>query len=496
MPKLSLWQGEKYTLDAKWIDQQVLEQFVVGGVDLYVHKYMGANNPNVTNDATQPVYPNVSAQNIQDLLFLENRDRIYDKDIYRIRGHYAISDLDLDLSQFGLMIASGTIFITIHTINCVDTVGRKLMSGDVIELPNLKEFYSLDETVPVALKRYYVVQDATRASVGYSPTWWSHLWRCKCTPLVDSQEFSQILNQPVIGTNGLPILINGNTISYGNINSSGPVYQLTNDAVVAQAEFNLPLSGYDTNQLFAPLYVNGDPKQGPLPPGSSPEQKFTGYLVGNGEAVDGYSVTPATVFPDTPTTGQYVLRQDYFPARLYRWSGNVWQYVNSNVRTGLTPGTGQTMRDKYINNANTFVNSSGNTEPIIQTLSNLFRPDRETPSFPPGEDTVPNTEYIVPFSPTPAYPLQLGSTMVITLTGDVTPVMTNPQSTLYTFVVFQDSVGQHTYNWPSNFIGAGNISPSWQTANPNTVASQTFAYIKTNNTFIATTNMTYGPSHA
>ncbi len=34
------------------------------------------------------------------LLFLENRDRVYDKNIYRFRGHYNVQNLDFDLSQF------------------------------------------------------------------------------------------------------------------------------------------------------------------------------------------------------------------------------------------------------------------------------------------------------------------------------------------------------------------------------------------------------------
>ena len=375
MARISLWKNEKYGLDAKFFDRTISEQFTVGGVDAYIHKYLGTNNPNVTNDATQPNYPNLSANNIQDLLFLENRDRKYAQDIYRLRCHYNTQDLDLDLSQFGLMIASGTLYITFHMVDMVNAIGRKLMSGDVLELPNLKDFYSLDETIPVALKRFYVVQEGTRPQAGYSPTWWSHLWRVKCTPMVDSQEYADILNQTVIGVNGQPIMVNGNTTTYGNITSSGNMYQSINDAIIAQATEEVPESGYNTNALWAPLFVDGNPKKGTLPVGSSPQQKFTGYLVNDGTAVDGYPVTTATEFPSSPSVGQYVLRQDYFPARLYRWSGTTWQYVTTEQRTQLTPGTGQTQRDTFVNNPGTFVDSSGNTEPILQTLSTLFRPD-------------------------------------------------------------------------------------------------------------------------
>ena len=65
-------------------------------------------------DATKPAYPNTSAQNIQDLLYLENRDRKYDPDVYKMRGIYQRADQDFDLSQFGLFLQTGTIFMTFH----------------------------------------------------------------------------------------------------------------------------------------------------------------------------------------------------------------------------------------------------------------------------------------------------------------------------------------------------------------------------------------------
>ena len=53
------------------------------------------------------------------------------------------------------------------------------MSGDVIEFPHMKEDFSLDETIPIALKRYYVIEDVNRAAEGFSQTWWPHLLRLK-----------------------------------------------------------------------------------------------------------------------------------------------------------------------------------------------------------------------------------------------------------------------------------------------------------------------------
>lgn len=362
MPRLSLWKPDRHSPDFKFIDRRVSELFTVGGVTSHIYLYEGPQSANIAGDPTQPIYPNQSAQNIQDLLFLENRDRVYDLSIYRLRCIYNIQDLDFDLSQFGLILSNGTLFITFHTIDMVKALGRKLMSGDVIELPNLKEFYALDTTVPVALKRFYVVQDATYPAEGYSPTWWSHLWRCKCTPMVDSEEFSQIINQVVIGTDGEPVVINGNVVTYGNISTNADQYQAINDAVVQEAYNIVPLSGFDTNPFFAPLFYPGDDTKNPVPPGSSPDQIFTGYLVGNGQPIDGYPFTSSDSFPFDPADGTYVLRTDYFPPRLYRYNADLLRWVPAGdaVRTGLTPGTGQTQRDQFINNSN------------VAPLSNLF----------------------------------------------------------------------------------------------------------------------------
>jgi hypothetical protein len=76
--------------------------------------------------------------NIQDLLFLENRDRKYDPDVYVLRGVYNLSDIDFNLSQFGLFLQNDTIFMTFHITDTVEKLGRKIIAGDVIELPHSK----------------------------------------------------------------------------------------------------------------------------------------------------------------------------------------------------------------------------------------------------------------------------------------------------------------------------------------------------------------------
>ena len=102
MPRLSLYKPERGN-DYKFIDRQASEMFQAGGTDIYLHKYLGPT-AGTTQSADQPLYAKQSVTNIQDLLFLENRDRSYDTQIYRLRGMYNVANIDFNLSQFGLFI--------------------------------------------------------------------------------------------------------------------------------------------------------------------------------------------------------------------------------------------------------------------------------------------------------------------------------------------------------------------------------------------------------
>jgi hypothetical protein len=291
MPKLSLYRPNKQN-DYRFLDRTISEQFTVGGTDLYIHKYLGPADTGPSTDYTQPQYLEPDPTKIQDLLFLENRDRKYDPNIYRLRGHYSVQNLDFDLSQFGLFLNNDIIFITVHYNDMIDIIGRKLMVGDVLELPHLLDYNPLNEAIPTALKRFYQITDSNYASEGFTQTWYPHLWRIKCEPLVNSQEFNDILDQPINQDNYLGDFDNtktyppGYTITYG-----GKVYEsitdvpagtippndtywkevengsladilstynkniAINDAALQEAQRLVPLSGYDTSEMYiVPTY--------------------------------------------------------------------------------------------------------------------------------------------------------------------------------------------------------------------------------------------------
>jgi len=454
LPRLSLWKDGKHSNDYRYFDKQISEMFTVGGTGINVHKYLGTldqsislvtssnqtsanstlefistssvkvgdfvfgnniptntritaktnnsitlSNPTTalintgstikfTSSADTPAYINDSAKNIQDLLFLENRDRKYDQDIYSLRGIYTVNDSDFELSQFGLFLSSTTLFMTFHLNDMTEILGRRLMNGDVLELQHLKDYNSLDENLPTALKRYYVISDTSRASEGFSPTWWAHLWRVKLTPMVDSQEYKDIINN--ISASDDPDV----DIKLSEVISTYNIYSNINDGIIAQAEADVPLSGYDTN----PLYIKGLKADGsledPFSPTvdetdisvddlqltadqliQSPDKSIQGYLTGDGLAPNGLAVTSGISFPTTPTFGQYFLRLDFLPNRLFRFNGTRWVKVEDVVRTSLTPGANnKTLRSEFVNNTATYTSSDGTVYNERQALNEIFKP--------------------------------------------------------------------------------------------------------------------------
>jgi hypothetical protein len=410
--------------------------YTVGGLDIFIHKYLGPKTGTGDStesgnfDATQPNYTFENPLFIQDLLLLENRDRAYDPDIYRLRGVYRTQDIDFDLTQFGLFLNNDTLFLTFHYNDMLDTIGRKLMSGDVLEVPNLKDYNPLNDTIPRALPKYYVIQDSAFASEGFSQTWLPHLWRVKATPMVNAQEYQEIVNKPFVTEN---IWDPGNFYPTGTIVNNGDTYYRAianvpvdtditntaywlevdppttsdvmstrpkdlalNDAILAQAEIEVPLSGYDTVKFYIyPTNPDGTPADpsgvtadgtlntvdGLEPNSSDASQTPTGdgytmgYLTGDGIAPNGLPVTPGVSFPANPAEGDYALRLDYFPNRLFRFNGKSWLKIEDKVRTDLTNGPmNKTLRSSFVNNTNEVETNDRGAIPSRQSLSEILKP--------------------------------------------------------------------------------------------------------------------------
>ena len=384
MPRLSIYKPEKGN-DYKFFDRTINEMFTVGGTDLHFHKYLGPWDQGTTQkdgeaSPTQPQYSgdSLNERTIQDLLFLENRDRKYSQDVYIIRGIYNVQDIDFNLSQFGMFLQNDTIFLTVHMNDIVERLGRKPMSGDVIEFPHMKEDYSLDESIPIALKRYYVVEDVNRAAEGFSPTWWPHLLRLKLKTLVDAQEFRDVIGDATT------------TGSVANYMSTYNREKTINDQVVAQAEQDAPKSGFNYKQYYvAPIDERGNirtdnvntterissdkPINATIDTPAASHYGF--YIDGDGVAPNGHPAGFGITFPTSnANSGDYFLRTDYLPNRLFRYDGLRWIKIEDSVRITMSnTDSKENWKTKFVNASGT-TTINGLTVDQRQSLSNALKP--------------------------------------------------------------------------------------------------------------------------
>ena len=394
MPRLSLYKPEKGN-DYKFIDKTVYEMFQVGGTDIHIHKYLGPIDPANPNIATSPF-------TIQDVLFLENRDRKYDSTIHIMRGIYSIQDIDFNLSQFGLFLQNDTVFMSVHMNNSVEILGRKPIAGDVFELPHLIDDFALNDFA-ASLKRYYVVEEVSRGSEGFSVTWYPHLFRLKLKPIVDSQEFKDILDMPqntdtyagdydpsvtyypgqVVKYNGVLYNVTAqvtntnppNELYFTLANSNDTLRALMStydkelaidEAIVAEAELNAPQSGYSTRNYYT-LQVDDhgnaaistvDSSTTVATPGTTDQTSQTptksgyqGYLVGGDFPPNGSPYGFGIQFPDGPAEGDYFLRTDYLPTRMFRFDGARWVKFEDNVRMTMTnTDNREKLKTRFTNN--------------------------------------------------------------------------------------------------------------------------------------------------
>jgi hypothetical protein len=151
------------------------------------------------------------------------------------------------------------------------------------------------------------------------------------------------------------------------------------EAILDQAESDAPKSGYDTTNLYG---VRLDPPVDPENIG------LDGYILEDGIPPNGAAFTSGIAFPLAPVKGQYCLRTDYLPKRLFRYDGSRWIKVEDERRMTMSNlgasdvGVGDRFegKDARATQKATFVNNDNqsviNNEVVKekQSLSKALRP--------------------------------------------------------------------------------------------------------------------------
>jgi hypothetical protein len=373
MSRISLWNPVKGA-DFNFSDRVIGENFRIAGDGILTHMYEG---PAIDSDGNT----DTSITSIQDVLFLENTSRKYNPDVIELRGHHQPQDVNYDLSQFGIFLSSDTIRIQFHYNDMIDALGRKLIAGDVLEFPSMRDVPIFDNAV--GINRYYVVHDALWAAAGYGQKWFPHIWLVRAKLMTASPEFKEVIDHATTGQTaggvgqGIGIMPDGfgdtadtdgnpGTGKSPDIKSSLDLFCTIigiTDANVAEAEAN----AFFDPKFFesSNLYIYIDPITNYPVIGSN-------YYSGDGEPPNGGPLLGAGItFPAGMQDGEYYLRLDYFPERLFQKQGNCYKLIEVDLLKNWTAYN--RVLDTFIDNNTDTTLQDGSVIPEKQAISQVVR---------------------------------------------------------------------------------------------------------------------------
>ena len=275
--------------------------------------------------------------NIQDKVFLENRDRDYAEDALSLKGYYDLIDVLTEFSAFGMEVPSLTMYITVSFASCVKLLGRPLVIGDIIEIPSEAQ-YSADLR---KILKWMEVTDISWSTEGYTPGWRPTMLRVVAQPAYASQETQDIfgdLAQSAPDSAGLVTGEDGNSSIYQD-------YFDISKVIEAEARDGVPERGAEASskiRQFEDSEIEEAAKHGVAITkiGLNP----TGVYVEDAMPPNNAPFTEGEEFPDSPKQGDYhrMLYVGYaqdVPARLYRYSTvkGRWLYLETDLRAQYNP---------------------------------------------------------------------------------------------------------------------------------------------------------------
>jgi len=270
-------------------------------------------------------YQATSIDNIEDTLFLENRDRDYSQISIPLKAHYSPFDAVGDLGKFGISILDQYIF-TVSFAKMVELLGRPIIVGDVIEVtPELQYDQHL---LPV--KKYLEVTEAGWAAEGFTPGWRPVLYRFQAQQLLPSAEHKDLFGTP----EQQKYAVDDSTFFAGIGQLETTPLTVTED-LGQQAVDAVPERGQDPQEI-----ASGIPKIPTKIPGGIGEYDGRDTYIEDGLPPDGLPYGEGYKLPELTAAadGDY-FRLNYpinlkIPPRLYRFSlyKNKWLYLETDRR--------------------------------------------------------------------------------------------------------------------------------------------------------------------
>jgi len=246
---------------------------------------------------------------VQDTVLNENRDREYDFDeIPVLRVTYTISQNELEYARFGMALANDVLTIEVHTEEMEKQCERRLAPGDVIEMPHLREV-GIDGRVA---NKWYEVSSIIWSPTGIDVSYARHVSAIVLRPMRHQQEFLDLFHRmDEYGKNLAEQM--------SNVDAMLSITQANQE----KAREYVNTTWFDTTLLY---FCPDDPSRHPY--------RWTG----DGVPDNGEPVTQGADFPSAPAPGDWFLRVDFVPNRLYRFTDtNRWKLMEKDTKREWQP---------------------------------------------------------------------------------------------------------------------------------------------------------------
>ena len=364
-----------HQLDYKYSDKVYRRYTDMSGAIFHIYKFEKV----IMSDGTQV---EVSNNTISNPVLNENAGRIYSKVAYDLYGFTQMNTPKFSFTFTGIdTLNTDEKEISFHYNSMVEQLGRKIIVGDVIEWSWLRDLDVLGNDKR-GFNKWYVVTESARDEKGWSNNYTYHFWKIKCMPLALSTEFLDLINngdgeRPGAGDGinggegmyqgsgkGVPGQTNGDIVGGSDDDNRDPGNSQEDaaieimDKLLDMAEEQVSFKEYDEHHVYIdedtikalPFVLQGD------------------GIPDNMNAVD---IPYGEYFPVEAQKGDFYLRIDYNPPRLFQREESSWKLVEYDHRKRWT-GTPEELRN-LINQNNSYVDELGQTIKMRQNIKDLVK---------------------------------------------------------------------------------------------------------------------------
>lgn len=274
-------------------------------------------------------YEATHVSNIQDRIFMENRDRDYKKTPDKIKGIYTPIDVIGNQTTFGWFQQDDKYVIEFSFTKTIQVLGRPFIVGDIIEIPS-EIRYRPDLSASL---KYLEIENVDWSATSYTPSWVPTLLKVIAVPAIASQETQDLFGPivPNLDDTGLSNIDDGTNKVYQD-------YSAISQTIKADANTMVPEGGSD----FADVAKFSDELLAYSKQHGFNVQKFDRKPGVHGQDAmppNGLPYTQGEEWPKSPKNGDYHRLtydsvQKNIPPRLFRWSSkkNQWIYLETDAR--------------------------------------------------------------------------------------------------------------------------------------------------------------------